>query len=103
MNICSRAANGSWVGGYSYLTQNTAQRYEDQNDHDALRSDAVFKLLAGHSPEDEELASQSTLSRFENFVTPHSLIRLEEWFIDRFVNSFAEPSHEVTLAIRLST
>jgi hypothetical protein len=73
--------------------------YEDQNDHDALRSDAVFKLLAGRSPEDEELASQSTLSRFENFVTPRSLIRLEEWFIDRFVNSFAEPPQEVTLDI----
>jgi Transposase DDE domain group 1 len=30
--------------------------YEDQNDHDALRSDAVFKLLANRLPEDEDLA-----------------------------------------------
>ena len=35
--------------------------YEDQNDHDALRSDAVFKLIAGRSPEDKDLASQPTL------------------------------------------
>jgi hypothetical protein len=33
--------------------------YEDQNDHDALRSDAVFKLLADRATEDEDLASQS--------------------------------------------
>jgi hypothetical protein len=73
--------------------------YEDQNDHDALRRDAVFKLLAGRSPEDKELASQSTLSRFENSVTPHSLLQLEAWFIDRFVNSFEEPPREVTLDV----
>jgi hypothetical protein len=64
---------------------------EDQNDHDAFRSDAVFKLLADRSPEDADLASQSPLSRFENFVTPPSLLRLEKFFLDRFVNSFEEP------------
>jgi hypothetical protein len=73
--------------------------YEDQNDHAALRSDAIFKLLADRSPEDEHLASQPTLSRFENSVTPSSLLRLEELFIDRFVNSFEEPPREVTLDI----
>ena len=50
--------------------------YEDQNDHDALRSDAVFKLLAGRSPEDNDLASQPTLSRFENAIGPKSLLTL---------------------------
>jgi len=73
--------------------------YEDQNDHEALRSDAVFKLLVDRSPEANALASQSTLSRFENFVTPRSLLRLEEWFIERFINSFDEPPREVTLDI----
>lgn len=73
--------------------------YEDQNDHDALRSDAVFKLLANRLPDDDELASQPTLSRFENAVTPDSLLRLESWFIDRFVNSFDEPPREVTLDV----
>jgi hypothetical protein len=73
--------------------------YEDQNDHDALRSDAVFKLLADRSPEDDDLASQPTLSRFENAVTPRALLRLEEWFVERFVNSFDEPPREVTLDI----
>ncbi len=38
--------------------------YEDQNDHDTLRTDPAFKLLADRSPDDEDLASQPTLSRF---------------------------------------
>lgn len=40
--------------------------YEDQNDHDVLRTDPVFKLIANRSPDDADLASQPTLSRFEN-------------------------------------
>lgn len=32
--------------------------YEDQNDHDALRSDGLFKLIAGRLPTDDDLASQ---------------------------------------------
>ncbi len=43
--------------------------YEDCNDHDALRNDPVFKLLADKLPEDDPLASQPTLSRFENAIT----------------------------------
>ena len=73
--------------------------YEDQNDHDALRTDAVFKLLADRLPEDDDLASQPTLSRFENAITPKSLLRLEQWFIERFVNSFDEPPRELTLDV----
>jgi hypothetical protein len=73
--------------------------YEDQNDHDALRTDAIFKLLANRLPADDDLASQPTLSRFENSITPRSLLRLEDWFIERFVNSFDQPPREVTLDI----
>ena len=73
--------------------------YEDQNDHDALRSDAVFKLLANRLPHHDDLASQPTLSRFENNVTARSLLRLEAWFIERFINAFEEPPREVTLDI----
>jgi hypothetical protein len=40
--------------------------YEDQNDHDTLRHDPVFKLVADRSPDEGDLASQPTLSRFEN-------------------------------------
>lgn len=73
--------------------------YEDQNDHDALRSDPVFKLLSDRLPDDDDLASQPTLSRFENSITPRSLLQLEAWFINRFVESFDEPPGEITLDI----
>lgn len=73
--------------------------YEDQNDHDALRSDAVFKLLAGRSPEDDDLASQPTLSRFENAIGPKSLFRLQDVLIDQFIASFDEPPRHLTLDI----
>jgi hypothetical protein len=42
--------------------------YADQNDHDQLRYDQAFKLLRGRQPSDEALASQPTLSRFENAI-----------------------------------
>lgn len=72
---------------------------EDQNDHVALRSEAIFKLLADGLPNDADAASQPTLSRFENSTSPQSLLRLEEWFIQRFVDSIAEPPREVTLDV----
>ncbi len=71
--------------------------YEDQNDHDSLRSDPIFKLIAGRSPSDPDLASQPTLSRFENSVTPSNLLQMEEWFLDRFVESFPEAPERITL------
>lgn len=65
--------------------------YEDQNDHDTLRSDPVFKLLAERSPDAADLASQPTLSRFENDIDIPSLKRLRDVFIDQFIASFATP------------
>lgn len=73
--------------------------YEDQNDHDTLRSDGVFKLVAGRRPDDLDLASQPTLSRLENSVTAGDLLRLEEWFLQKFIRSFAAPPTELTLDI----
>lgn len=55
--------------------------YEDCNDHDTLRNDPVFKLVAGRLPQDGALASQPTLSRFENAVTPAELQRLIDFNI----------------------
>jgi hypothetical protein len=55
--------------------------YEDCNDHDTLRDEPVFKIIADRLPEDFALASQPTLSRFENSVTPASLQRLVDFTI----------------------
>jgi len=56
--------------------------YEDCNDHDTLRDDPVFKLIADRLPDDEPLASQPTLSRFENLATPQVLQKLIDFTID---------------------
>jgi hypothetical protein len=70
--------------------------YADQNDHDTLRSDPVFKLIAGRRPDDPDLASQPTLSRFENAISVASLKRLREVFIAQFIASFAVPPRQLT-------
>jgi hypothetical protein len=70
--------------------------YVDQNDHDTLRSDPVFKLIADRSPDDPDLASQPTLSRFENAIGIASLKRLRDVFIDQFIASFVVPPRRLT-------
>ena len=73
--------------------------YPDQNDHDVLRYDPLFKLLAGRSPAEQELASQPTLSRFENAIDVPSLRRLQDVFLDQFMASFSEPPRHLTFDI----
>jgi hypothetical protein len=73
--------------------------YEDQNDHDTLRSDPVFKLVADRSPDDSPLASQPTLSRFENAINIASLKRLKDVFLDQFIASFEQPPRRLTFDI----
>jgi hypothetical protein len=73
--------------------------YEDQNDHDTLRFDPVFKLIADRSPDGDDLASQPTLSRFENDIDIPSLKRLRDVFIDQFIASFASPPSCLTFDV----
>jgi hypothetical protein len=70
--------------------------YEDQNDHDTLRHDPVFKLVADRCPQDHDLASQPTLSRFENAISIKSLKRLRDVFLDQFIASFDTPPRRLT-------
>jgi DDE family transposase len=73
--------------------------YEDQNDHDTLRSDPVFKIIAGRLPGDPDLASQPTLSRFENAVSIPDLWRLRDVLVDQFIESFDRPPRHLTLDV----
>ena len=60
--------------------------YEDCNDADDLRSDPLLKTSIGRLPQsDPDLASQPTLSRFENAVTRTQLRRMAEVFVDVFL------------------
>jgi hypothetical protein len=73
--------------------------YADQNDHDVLRSDPIFKLLCDRSINDDDLASQPTLSRFENAIDVRSFFRLRDRLFDQFIASFKEPPRHLTLDI----
>ena len=73
--------------------------YADQNDHDVLRSDPIFKLISGRSIHDDDLASQPTLSRFENAIDVRSFSRLRDVLIDQFIASFEKPPTQLTLDI----
>ena len=73
--------------------------YADQNDHDVLRSDPIFKLLCDRSIEADDLASQPTLSRFENAIDVRSFFRLRDRLLDQFIASFKTPPRQLTLDI----
>jgi hypothetical protein len=76
------------------LIQRAAQiacGYEDADDCDALRNDPIFKMIAGRYPEfGKALASQPTMSRFENSISRTTLYRLARVFADLFMASYAE-------------
>lgn len=76
-----------------------AAGYEDGNDHDTLRADPAIKVVAGRLPvTDEDLASQPTISRFENHVSKRELVRLGYALVDHFIGRHrAEPPGEIVL------
>ncbi len=72
--------------------------YEDQDDSDTLRIDPIFKMLLGRAPETgADLASQPTMSRFENGITRQELDQLAEVFLEEFIRSYAEPPAVIVL------
>ena len=70
-----------------------AAGYEDANDCNTLRNDAVIKLCSNQLPEtDIDLGSQSTMSRFENSVRRSELYRIAKMFVEEFITSYeSEP------------
>ena len=68
--------------------------YEDLNDHDTLRQDIAIQTAVGR---DEELASSSTLCRFENRADRLTALKIHEVMVDRFIASFLEAPKELIL------
>lgn len=98
------APTHSWLDMVRQRVYGMLADYEDQNDLDALRSDPIFKLIVGRDPSDpkQDLASQPTLSRFENAISIADLNRLRETFVTLFIQSFAaslggQPPQRITL------
>jgi hypothetical protein len=74
--------------------------YEDGNDSDELRHDPVMKIACERLPEeDPALASQPTISRFENSLSKTELFRIGDAFIDTFIDSYSEPPEGIILDI----
>ena len=75
-----------------------AQGYEDNNDAATLAKDPAFKLMAGKAPESgTDLASQPTLSRFENRVTAKDLRRLSDWLLEVYLQTHPGPRKLIVL------
>ena len=74
--------------------------YQDQNVHESLRRDPVFKMIAGRWPDDlKHLAGQSTMSRFENSINAKSLFRFRDVLFDQFIASFQARPAQITIDI----
>jgi hypothetical protein len=74
-----------------------AQGYEDANDATSMRHDPLLKVAVGRSPEEPPLASQSTLSRWENAVTGKDLLRLADVLVDQFVERCGPAPQRIVL------
>lgn len=75
-----------------------ASGYEDAIDCNELRKDPIFKIIAGRYPETgEDLASQPTMSRFENSISKTTLYRIARVFADVFIASYEEPPEVAVL------
>jgi hypothetical protein len=75
-----------------------AQGYEDNNDAATLARDPALKIMAGKAPESAgDLASQPTLSRFENRVSAKDLRRLSDWFLDLYLKTHPGPRQVIVL------
>ena len=72
--------------------------YEDLNDHDQLRHDAVMQIAAEQTPgEDATLASPSTLCRLENRVERKALVQINAVFVERFLASRQQAPAQIIL------
>jgi len=76
-----------------------AAGYEDGNDAATLRRDPMFKLALDRLPSDEELCSQSTISRLENLPDVRALLRLGRALIEQYCASFRQVPKRIVLDI----
>lgn len=67
-----------------------AQGYEDVNDVDKLKEDDVFTSIFNN-----DLASQPTISRFENSIDKHQIFSTLYGWIDRYIKSLKGRNHVI--------
>ena len=72
---------------------------EDANDADYLRTDSVFKAACNRLPSDGDLASQPTISRFENSLTKKDIYRIAKVLVELFIASYKTRPEGIILDI----
>ena len=83
--------------GLSLLRQRVyalALGYEDLNDHQTLRQDLAIQTALGRT---EELASSSTLCRWENRADREAAGRMHEVIVAQFIGSFKKAPKKLVL------
>jgi hypothetical protein len=74
--------------------------YEDANDCNPLRHDPAFKAACGRLPlSDDPLASQPSMSRFENAPRRRELYRMAQALFDTFAASYEQAPKSILLDI----
>jgi len=71
-----------------------AAGYEDANDCNTLRHDGVLKICAG---QEQSLATQPTMSRFENRLGRKELYNMAKAFVDNFIASYSSQPGAIIL------
>jgi len=75
-----------------------ANGWEDLNDHQGLRNDPMYHILADQPVDtDKALASVSTLWRLENRIGRRELIKIVEVFGEQFIRSHQQPPEQIIL------
>ena len=75
-----------------------AAGYEDTNDCDTLKDDAVLKICSGRLPKTQaSLASQPTISRLENTPSSKELYKMGKVFLEYFVSSYTKAPSVIIL------
>ena len=72
-----------------------ASGYEDANDSDSLKDDPILKIACDRLT--GSLASQPTMSRFENSISKTDLYRIARTFVDVFIDSYKKPPKGIIL------
>jgi hypothetical protein len=93
----ARRQASCWHDGVSLLRQRVyglALGYEDLNDHDTLRRDLMLQTGVDR---DEQLASASTLCRWENRADREAAWRMHEILVAQFIATFKRAPKRLVL------
>ena len=73
--------------------------YEDADDADDLRTDPGFKVACDRLPAEDDLASQPTISRFENSLSSRDLYHIADVLVNQFITSYTAAPEALLLDI----